>query len=269
MHSASRAPDPNAVPFPKYWSSPSSGRTDFAEHVPLKKHEIARLQQVFDASYRNFWTRDRKRHSVPGKSANVPKGFEVVSALRNENSRLWSEYCIHRADMLEDRAEADQGLSPLGPYQQYSDVKTMPVFGQDDSIRPTVNEWYLFHGTSKAACIGICQTDFKINLAGGNTGTLYGRGSYFAESITKADEYAEESEGTYTMLLCRVLGGRVYYTDAVDIDDPDAIVRSCLEGPYDCVIGDREKCRGTYREFIVYDSESVYPEYLITYKRTY
>eukprot|EP00971_Amphidinium_carterae_P012933 255228-Amphidinium_carterae.1 len=33
------------------------------------------------------------------------------------------------------------------------------------------------------------------------------------------------------------------------------LVNSCLEGPYDCVCGDREKLRGTYKEFVLFDSE--------------
>ena len=45
---------------------------------------------------------------------------------------------------------------------------------------------YLFHGTRNAAALNICRNDFKMRLAGSSTGTLYGRGAYFAESITKA-----------------------------------------------------------------------------------
>ena len=35
------------------------------------------------------------------------------------------------------------------------------------------------------------------------------------------------------------------------------MVRACIEGPYDCILGDREKARGTFREFVFYDSENV------------
>merc|ERR1712048_954091 len=56
------------------------------------------------------------------------------------------------------------------------------------------------------------------------------------------------------------------YNDEV-CPDVDALVQSCTEGPYHCVVGDREKCRGTYREIIVYDDDQVYPEYVIWYKR--
>lgn len=68
----------------------------------------------------------------------------------------------------------------------------------------------------------------------------------------------------------------------------EALVHSCIEGPYDTVCGDREKTRGTYRfgqhntklaashqagksfyhstldcrEFVLFDSEDVYVEYV-------
>jgi hypothetical protein len=75
-----------------------------------------------------------------------------------------------------------------------------------------------------------------MRLAGTATGTLYGKGSYLAESITQADEYSKNEEGSFTVLLCRVLGGRVNYTDE---RTPDAteLTRSCTEGDFDCILG--------------------------------
>merc|ERR1711971_612970 len=105
-----------------------------------------------------------------------------------------------------------------------------------------------------------------MSFAGKATGTLYGRGSYFAESITKADEYSKDEGNGQVVLLCRVLGGCVRYT-AEKTPDPAALTRDCLEGDYDCIIGDRKAASNTYREFIVFDTEDVYPEYILTYER--
>merc|ERR1719446_1394620 len=106
----------------------------------------------------------------------------------------------------------------------------------------SMNEWYLFHGTSPAGAKAICSTDFKQLYAGSATGTLYGPGTYFSDSCTKADEYAKEGEsGIRVMLLCRVMGGRVKYTDEVAPDAAE-LTRSVLQGPYDSIYGDREKC---------------------------
>ena len=38
------------------------------------------------------------------------------------------------------------------------------------------------------------------------------------------------------------------------------------KGQYDSVLGDREKCSGTYREFIVFDDDLVYPEFIVKYR---
>lgn len=85
----------------------------------------------------------------------------------------------------------------------------------------------------------------------------------------KADEYSKpDQNGIYSLLLCRVLGGRVFHTDVLE-PDPEELVRSCISGRYDSVCGDREKCRGTYREFVLFDSEDAYAEYEIQYTRVY
>merc|ERR1712045_138493 len=105
-----------------------------------------------------------------------------------------------------------------------------------------------------------------MRLAGSATGTLYGRGTYMAESITKADEYAREERGVFTVLLSRVLGGQVRYNDE-KTPDPEELTRDCLEGPYDSILGDRTKCSGTYREFVFFDSENTYPEFILKYVR--
>ena len=40
-----------------------------------------------------------------------------------------------------------------------------------------------------------------------------------------------------------------------------------MHGEYHSVLGDREKCRGTFREFMVYDNAQIYPEWIIWYRR--
>ena len=49
--------------------------------------------------------------------------------------------------------------------------------------------------------------------------------------------------------------------------DVEALVQDIQQGLHDSILGDREKARGTYREFIVFDNNQVYPEYIIIYKR--
>ena len=140
---------------------------------------------------------------------------------------------------------------------------------QDDQM----NEIYLWHGTAPRAALSIAQEDFNIKLAGASTkdhaGSMYGDGTYLAESITKADEYAQDDPtglfaGKYALLLCRVLLGSTFRVTDSNIP---AIEAALATGHYQSVLGDREAAVGTYREFIVYDHYQVYPHFIVWYTR--
>merc|ERR1740121_863357 len=102
---------------------------------------------------------------------------------------------------------------------------------------------------------------------------MFGRGLYFAESCMKADEYtAKDSRGRCPMLLCRVVLGRINYCDAkYPHSVADDLEAKCIGGGkgggFHAVLGDREKVRGTFREFVIFDNDQVYPEYLVWYSR--
>lgn len=68
------------------------------------------------------------------------------------------------------------------------------------------------------------------------------------------------------MLLNRVVGGHVRYTDEPQ-PDAEQLTKEVVHGGYHSVLGDRGKCRGTFKEFVVFASDQVYPEYIVTYKR--
>jgi Poly(ADP-ribose) polymerase catalytic domain len=59
----------------------------------------------------------------------------------------------------------------------------------DDQVDESVNEYYLFHGTTEAIVEAIEKQGFEDRLSSPG---LFGRGMYFAESSTKADQYAGE-----------------------------------------------------------------------------
>jgi len=60
--------------------------------------------------------------------------------------------------------------------------------------------------------------------------------------------------------------GNIFYTDE-QYPDTDFLVRRCISGKNDSLLGDREKCRGTFREFIVFDHDQAYPEFVVWYAR--
>jgi hypothetical protein len=267
LHSSAKT-GASAVNYPCYWEASGEDWKDGSEFNSLVQVEsedmVKRFQELLKTTYSNVTTRDRCRHCNTWK---VPRGYKLVSVHRNENSRLWRSYCIRKAELQKQREEEKREKKELGAvYDDVLTTKAVIRWSKDYDLDPGINEWYLFHGSSFAAAKNICSTSFKMRLAGSSTGTLYGRGSYLAESITKADEYAKEEDGVFTVLLNRVLGGRVRYCEA-KTPDPEALTKECVEGSFDCILGDRLKVCGTYREFVVFDSEGAYPEYVINYTR--
>jgi hypothetical protein len=224
----------------------------------LQQQELESFQKLFDCSFRKKFTRDRKDGAVPDR-------LLVTRGQRCQNVQNWVEYARRRWEIREE-LKADKGLT-----KTIDNVKTAGVLPMVDrfQVDSHANEELLFHGTNDSAAESITRGDFLVNLAGSNAGTLYGRGIYLAESVSKSDEYTMENHcGERCILVCRATLGYVNYTDQV-APNVDALVQSCVQGPFHCVLGDREKCRGTYREIIVYDDDQVYPEYIIWYKRVY
>lgn len=258
---------------PRNWTSiPSSLPADLAgqrQLVDCGQEVVSQIQQLMDASVRTVWTRDR------GRNLKVPTGYQVVRVDRNENARLWLKYVLKKTLIAEaiTSSASTNNLPPLKSYGMLTTelAKTLPLF---EGLRPEeqLNEWYLWHGGSSRGIKSIADEEFKILYAGSTTGTLYGAGTYLTDSCTKADEYAKKDVGdevdVFSLLLCRVMGGRVNYTDEVT-PDPKTLTNSVLQGPYDCVFGDREKCRGTFKEVVIYESSQAFPEYIVYYQRRF
>merc|ERR1712187_880464 len=140
-----------------------------------------------------------------------------------------------------------------------------PAKHMDDSV----NEVYLFHGTTPSGSLGIIDGGFDTSKA--NTAACYGPGLYFAECSSKSDEYATvEADGVHkghcAMLLCRVLLGRALSWEK---EFSPELAAEWSSGCYDSILGDRMRLRGTYREFVLPPEccRAAYPEYLIIYRR--
>lgn len=227
------------------------------EKTELEAEMIEELQKIVDDSFLSKLTRDRR--------GNVPKRLVLTGGFEVENAQNWTEYVARRRAIAEEMAR----ISPA-PWKP-DDIMTMmsPSISSLPEVDESVNEAWFFHGTSALGAEGITSEDFKLDLAGSNAGTLYGRGVYLAECCTKSDEYAGDNSVTKRhLLLCRSVLGNIHYTDKA-VNDADALVQSCLNGPYHSVLGDRAKARGTYREFIVYDNEAVYPAYILEYRQEF
>eukprot|EP00930_Biecheleria_cincta_P076954 TRINITY_DN6419_c0_g1_i1.p1 TRINITY_DN6419_c0_g1~~TRINITY_DN6419_c0_g1_i1.p1 ORF type:complete len:985 (+),score=236.50 TRINITY_DN6419_c0_g1_i1:123-3077(+) len=251
------------------------------------------FQKLVDHCFVCKTTKDRR-----GKI--VPLRIEVVEIVRVQNGAAWMDYDkarqriaegVLQRSMLErqmsdisstgsnstnsslpaslrSRAESDQDLKDFSlefPVMTSSlhHEQLFEVLGQTDA---TCNEHWLFHGTSKAGVDGISDEEFRLNLAGSHRGTMYGKGMYFAECTTKADEYSEEDEDGYCwMLLCRAALGKTMVCKEKKV--PPDILEQCKKEGYDSLIGDRWAAVGTFREFILSDANQVYPAFIVRYKR--
>ena len=246
--SATRALDD----LPHYWKHTSGSFHEENDSMYVKNiaHDLLNGTKLDKATF------DRAR--LGGRQ--LPGGFKIVKAIHVEDSALWRRY-INKCKEINKKSGA------IKPIQ----VKIDEYLPQDmfESLNEEVNEVYLFHGTSMEAAKSISKTGFKIELAGKAAGTAFGKGAYFAERSTKSDEYtvAEtvNGESHYAMLLCRVCLGEIYRIIDFDLSAERHVLES--GGRYHSLLGDREASSSqSYREFIVYEEDQVYPEYVIIYK---
>jgi len=253
------------------------------------------FQKLLDHCFVCKGTKDRRGNTVPLR-------LEMVDAVRVQNGAAWMEYSKARmricnkvfADDSWAKQNADcescssasegrtsgrsggelassDGTFHWDPFGMQSSLLTGTMESKDlqeilGSMDQSSNEQWLFHGTSRSAVQNISDQEFRLDKAGSHRGTLYGKGVYFAECVTKADEYCEEdADGYCWMLLCRVALGKVMVCK--DKKPAADILDQCKAGQFDSLIGDRWAAVGTFREFILYDPDQVYPAFIIRYKR--
>mmetsp|Transcript_49931 Transcript_49931/g.116580 ORF Transcript_49931/g.116580 Transcript_49931/m.116580 type:complete len:411 (-) Transcript_49931:271-1503(-) len=249
------------IAFPALWKGPRDDPNWVQQYDVTDNDHFLALDELVHKTYKKVWTRDRKKTG----SDKVPSSFELVKAKRCENLKDWKRYYYRRHQIAHACSNKETFLKrPVLTSQARELVKLQKVRGY-------CNEWLLFHGTSPEAAKSILSGsgDFTISLAGSATGTLYGRGTYFAESITKADEYAKADEdGLCCVLVCKIAAGCVLYNDEVE-PDADKLQSQCISGEYHSILGDREKCRKTFKEFVIFDADQVYVEYALFYRRKY
>lgn len=239
---------------PRHWTGDPTETSRRAVPDSIKEA----VQAMLDGTWKNVKTRDRV------KSDKRVCQFEVVQVLRNQNPDTWKYYQEKRNEIIREGSEKQFGSvnCKTTPY-----LSMFEEAGHTEPFHPGANEFLLFHGTNPSSADAICDNYFK--LGKGSPKSLYGRGFYFAENSSKSDEYVREDNnypGLFACLLCRVMCGRMKYDDAPrpDVDD---LTWDVQDGHYHSVLGDREKARGTYREFIVYHSAQAYVEYIVIYRR--
>lgn len=238
---------------PDYWISGVDDDT-VQKVVPCNIDEKDALQTMLDATFLRILTRDR----TPDKNAladeEMPYRVELVEAFRSEH--LWLNARLQKA-----RLEADFDGDTFSI--KTSDPETMIT------TRLEAGEAYLYHGTNPSSAMSILKTGFLLDHSGVNRGAMFGDGVYLAECSSKSDEYGKDDGGNTfpclnALLLARCFIGKPYIVDAAGDH-----VRSAKRTGCHSIVGDRESKVGTYREFIVFNEDQVYPEFTIIYRRVY
>lgn len=244
----------------------------------LSAREVQALQDLFNATH--------IRRSSRLSKAMVPSGMKVIRAARLQSPQAWANFVARReairtelqavrssglpfvtSDRLTDHHLAGLAAASSNLAKSLLGVQAEGVRAEGDA---EVNCSWLFHGLSSSSAEAILQPDFAIDRT--PTGRLYGHGIYFTESCGQADVLtlgAGSDDCVRCLLLCRCVLGNSLVDEEV-LPDVVSLVGQCVAGAYHSVVGDRRKrCPDSFREFVVYDADQVYPEILIWYRRAY
>eukprot|EP00929_Paragymnodinium_shiwhaense_P075367 TRINITY_DN38528_c0_g1_i1.p1 TRINITY_DN38528_c0_g1~~TRINITY_DN38528_c0_g1_i1.p1 ORF type:complete len:1139 (+),score=306.19 TRINITY_DN38528_c0_g1_i1:82-3498(+) len=265
---------------PSYWTNKDAD--EFDEMVYVDSKYYAAFNKLLKDAYFAKATQDRPCPKgvcgktkggcpcvQPGGDPGLPTEYLVRRVVRVENALMWARYVMKRDAIRLKRSQEAEAFKQFDPpiMSAAAVSATSSVFSP---LEADLNEAYLLHGTFVRAAVSIAKSNFSIDKAGSNVGTMYGAGAYLGEAITKADEYAKDEPGGYydgvmAVLLCRTVMGKMYFTTQRD-EEAGTKVKT---GNYDGTIGDRSKSAGTFRELVVYDSDQIYPEYIVFYERAY
>ncbi|NXC14902.1 PAR12 polymerase, partial [Corythaeola cristata] len=122
----------------------------------------------------------------------------------------------------------------------------------------SVDEWLLFHGTSRFHMPTICEQNFDWRICGTH-GTVYGKGSYFARDASYSHTYCSSLSGRYSMFVAHVLVGDFVQGKPKYLRPPprpgnsNRLYDSCVDDPTDPSI------------FVIFEKQQIYPAYILEY----
>jgi hypothetical protein len=186
----------------------------------------------------------------------------VTKVMRVENEMLWRLYETRKAVLKSEYAKTKVKESLSHKTKQPS----LPSV----ELSADVNELFLFHGTSDETAMTIARHGFDERVA--SLGGLYGAGSYFADSSCKSHQYTRRSAaGEHVLLLCRVTMGWPFATSTMHPNQrrpPENPAMGSGKRPFDSIFAESGKAKGGaqfHNEFVVFDRNQAYPEYVIYY----
>ncbi|XP_005096756.1 uncharacterized protein LOC101851403 [Aplysia californica] len=275
--------------FPSYWLQNSSNRDQQAiKRVDVDKKTAA---AITDMTKKLF---DGRKVGL-GKDARglSHNNIKVIKIERLENCHLFESYEVCRRRLLKKMAKQEiacldiSKLKSQSPKESFTSgggvasTENLESFIKTELLCHEINEHYLFHGCNDFALEDILNNGFDFRL--GSEGGMFGKGVYFAENPTKADQYADgkdsrsSADTKLTMILARVLLGDPFLCGKVFVGGPGD--KKLVRPPCKTCFADYCRCPDKkffdsvmgqgwlFREFVIYEKHVCYPEYIITYVR--
>jgi len=182
------------------------------------------------------------------------KMFVISKVLHSENHSLWELYATCLQKMHQQRGSSCWPLAPPAQTSEFLDLQVANHLCLD------VNEVFLFHGSSPqrpGSELSIVAEGFDLSLSAPTS-----PGVHFSECSWRANYYSSHGCGDFVMLLCRVLCGQANRIDFFKENAHDEVQSPPFR--FDSVLWDRST-QLMYRDFSVYKTEQIYPEYIIYY----
>lgn len=226
--------------------------------------------------------------------------LDLARAWRLEHHGQWRRYAVARDLVAQDLRSRRLAAPPL----RVRGALARAAAALPGEPAAALNETRLLHGTAPQLVLSILANGLNERFS---TVAAFGHGTYLTECAGKADQYATcdaaygavpelhrrlyGPEGradahpgqVYYLLLCRaVLGVPIRTQDGHTRADPPAGYPVFAHGarreladvpdvepplPHHSLLADIGPVAARYREFVVFHSERVYPEYLIAYHR--
>jgi hypothetical protein len=154
----------------------------------------------------------------------------------------------------------------------------------EENLIPEINEYYLLHGTFRHEAIERSGFDSRVS----SDRALFGNGSYFSESSTKADQYADDRTNRIGknlplyMFVARVpLGITCVSAQPNPFRRPPCFDETCTSrsnctvhpignsvvGTHTWLQQNKSTRRLIFREFVTYHPDQTYPDFLVEYER--
>lgn len=233
--------------------------------------------------------------------------LEIAGIILKNDKKDGKDDNIHPLDKIYKQINIDLGIVPLdideaemiqkyvknsvGQTHNYYKLELLDIFKvnreeENARFKDYGNKMLLFHGSRVANFMGIFSKGLRINNNAPKTGSMFGPGSYFANSVSKSANYCcvDRGSGIGIILLCEVSLGKMYereYSEYItwlpnetyqstwglgesspDPNDVTYLDKDILV-PYGKLVKNKKYHSLLYDEFIVYREEQIRIKYTL------